>query len=100
MENNKTPIKIFFLLIFLIVLLSFVYLKLTTTPISLSPDDSTMSFDNARVLLSAFPQEGIDWYCGKSPSFSDMQGNSYGEPELLELKKILGNDLLLDEEYC
>ena len=56
--------------------------------------------EKARSLLLELGEDGIDWYCGKRENYIDAQGNNYGAVELNELKKILGNDKQLDEEFC
>ena len=100
-ENKNNPIvKVFFLSVFLIVLLSLVAISFSSDKLQLSPEESSLSFENAKVLLSAFPPEGIEWYCGSAESYTDAQGNVYREKELEELKKILGNTQQLELEFC
>lgn len=99
--NEKLSlIRILFFGVFFIVLLSAFYLSFFSTEMQFSPPTEGISFETASSLLSTMGQNGIDWYCEKTLSYMDKQGNTYGSTELKELKKILGNDALLREEFC
>ena len=101
-QKKKVPnVKALFLGV--LVLVIFISIYLTFFPsISLSPEEeqSATSFVDASSFLSKLGQDGIDWYCGKRESFTDEQGNNYGAKELEALKKILGNERRLMEEFC
>ncbi len=99
-DEKLSLIRILFFGVFSIVLLSAFYLSLFPAEVQLSPSSQGISFETARSLLSTMGPEGIDWYCEKTPSYADKQGNTYGAVELEELKKILGNDALLKQEFC
>jgi|SRR3989344_2412416 len=92
--------RIFFFSVFLVVLISWVYLAFFSTDISFSPPTEGMGPESALGLLNGMGQQGIDWYCEKAASFKDSQGNTYGPIELEELKKILGNEDYLKESVC
>ena len=98
----KKVLKIIILIAILVILLIILYFRFSPKPAQYSPplDESTLSFENSKALLSAFPPEGIDWYCGNTDSYTDAQGNVYGAKELEELKKILGNAQQLELEFC
>ncbi|MDO8508135.1 MAG: hypothetical protein Q7S27_00455 [Nanoarchaeota archaeon] len=99
-EGVKTTEKILFLSVPLIVFGIAIYLGFNSSNISLGPDEPGMSYESAVTLLRGLGNEGIEWYCGERNSFVDAQGNSYGDRELIELKKILGNDMRLFNEFC
>ncbi len=91
-----------FLGVFVIVILIAIYLSFFPS-IALSPDDideGAMPFAEASSLLAKLGPDGIDWYCGKRESFTDAQGNNYAQKELEELKRILGNEKRLMQEFC
>ena len=101
-NSKKQDIKYSLVLIavLLVVALISVYLAFFAPKTLLSPEAGTMSYENARSLLSDLGQEGIDWYCGKISEFTDKQGNLYNQKSLEELKKILGNEEQLRREFC
>ena len=77
------------------------YLSFFSQPFQLGPaEDSIKDYSNARALLLKLGNQGINWYCGKIDSFADAQGNVYGARELVEMKRLLGNDERLSREFC
>ena len=99
-HRRKPNLKALYLAVFLIVVAASIYLSFFPS-ISLSPEEDTgASLADASKFLSKLGKDGIDWYCGKTESFTDEQGNYYGSKELVELKKILGNERRLMEEFC
>lgn len=109
MKNKKNEIskiqtnsiRAIFISVFFIIIFIALYLAFLAPSVSFSPEDETvMSFNNARSLLSALGKDGIDWYCGKITTFNDAKGNLYGQKELEELKRLLGNNEKLRDEFC
>lgn len=92
--------RIFFFSVFIIILIGWMYLSFFSKEVSFNPSIEGMSPESALGLLKVMGEKGINWYCGKTASFTDSQGNSYGPVELEELKKILGNDDYLKEKVC
>lgn len=83
------------------IIFSAVYLFYFSQPYQLGPkEDSIRDYSNARALLLKLGDDGIDWYCGRIESFADAQGNAYGAQELVELKRLLGNENQLRAEFC
>ena len=84
------------------IIFSAIYLSYFSKPFQLGPaeTDSIKDYSNARALLLKLGNEGIDWYCGRIGSFADAQGNIYGIRELEEMKRLLGNEARLREEFC
>ncbi len=77
------------------------YLMFFSSGILLGPSsDGSVSYESARSFLTDLGEQGIEWYCGRSQSFIDLQGNVYQSKELEELKKILGNEIQLRNEFC
>lgn len=105
-KTRNRYMKIIFIIIIAIVALIAIYLAFFAKKgIQYSPDEGTasktvLSYANSRELLAILEQEGIDWYCGKSKSYTDAKGNVYGSKELEELKKILGHEEELRSEFC
>ena len=94
---NTRPL---FLAIFFIVVLIALYLSLQSSQILLNPEETSLNLETARSILSKMSQEGIAWYCGRIEYYVDEQGNNFDQRSLTELKKILGNDEQLKEEFC
>jgi photosystem II stability/assembly factor-like uncharacterized protein len=101
-KNKNIPnINILFFGVLAVVAFASLYLAYLSPTVLLSPDsESAMPLAAAKALLSAFPPEGIGWYCGDRETYTDAQGNTYGRTELEELRKILGNDFDLELEFC
>lgn len=99
-RESKLIEKIFFLGVLVIVFIVTIFLSLNSTNILLGPDESSMSYENAQASLSKLSPEGIAWYCGKKDNYVDSQGNVYGARALQELKRILGNEIKLRNDFC
>ncbi len=103
-QTNKnysaTVNKIFYLGILGFVFVIAIYMALTSNTILFSPPETGMLYENAATILSGFKKDGIEWYCGYKESYIDNKENVYGLKELIELKKILGNDAELYNEFC
>lgn len=99
-KKNNFNTRPLFLAIFFIVVLIAIYLSLQSSQILLNPEDTSLSLETARSILSKMIPEGIEWYCGRIESYVDEQGNIFNQKSLEELKKILGNDEQLREEFC
>ena len=98
-EKRFVSYVLYFGILFAIIL-SAVYLSVSQ-PFQLGPsEDSIKDYSNARALLLKLGNQGINWYCGKIESFSDAQGNVYGAKELVEMKRLLGNEERLRAEFC
>ena len=104
-KTRNRYMKIIFIIIIAIVVLIAIYLAFFAKKgLQYSPpiesSKTVLSYANSRELLAILEQEGIDWYCGKSKSYTDAKGNVYGAKELEELKKILGHEEELRNEFC
>ncbi len=98
--KNLTTIRILFLGVFSLVVITGIYLSFSTSKLLLSPEQKGLSYESARFYISKLGQDGIRWYCGTTESYTDTNGNQYGSRELNELKRIIGNDERLHAEFC
>ncbi|MBS3134180.1 hypothetical protein J4214_03030 [Candidatus Woesearchaeota archaeon] len=103
--NSKHKITlVFFLVVLLAIIVTASYLTFfnSSSSVQFGPTEegAGFSYENARALVVALGNDGIGWYCSKTPSFKDSQGNSYGAKELSELKRVLGHEEQLKKELC
>ena len=68
--------------------------------ILLGPKLEGISYEKAKSYIIDLGPGGVDWYCGKIDLFVDKNGNEYGQRELQELKRILGNEMLIRNDIC
>lgn len=101
-SNRKITLIFFSMILLIIIIVAFYLAFFNTTAVQLSPNEegAGFSYENARALVIALGNEGISWYCGKTATFEDSQGNSYGAKELAELKRVLGHAEDLEKELC
>ena len=102
-KKHVSGMQALFLSVFIIVVFIAIYLSFFPSNVKLSPDETdeaAMPFPDAGSLLAKLGQEGIDWYCGERESYIDVAGNVYGQEELGELKRILGNEKMLRQKFC
>ena len=90
-----------YLSVLIIVFIFAIIMGFSSKQILFSPGErSTLSYEDARVLLLDLGDEGIAWYCGEQGTYTDKSGNRYGERELEALQEILGNRFALEREFC
>jgi flagellar basal body-associated protein FliL len=103
-KSSPSKKRIILLLLIAIILIAavifFIYIKFFDTGIQFSPEESVFSYDTSRSLVLALGQDGLDWFCGRSPKFTDSQGNEYGDLELSEFNRLINNVEQLKEELC
>ncbi len=103
-NNSKESLlvmRVFFLGIFGVVIIMGLTLMLNSNGVLFSPDEgSTINYNGAVSILNNLGPDGVEWYCGNRESYTDPQGNSYGARELEELRRILGNEIRLRNEFC
>lgn len=103
-KSEPSKKRIVLLIIIAIILLAtasfFVYIRFFGTSPQFSPEESVFSYDTSRSLVLALGSDGLDWFCGRSPTYTDSQDNNYGELELSEFKRLINNVEQLKEELC
>ncbi len=92
-HNSKKTKNLLLLLIagLLVILLGILYVLNTSPNLQLSPASEGAGLDNAKSILNVLGPGGKDWYCGKTSTFKDLQGNVYTEKERAQLETALGS---------
>ena len=99
-QNNLFLTRLVLLGVLAVVAISAVYQMTISSGILLGPKFDGISYEKARSYITDLGPQGLDWYCGKANSFIDKNGNEYGQRELEELKRILGNEMRLRNDLC